>query len=148
MVELKDKLETVVIAVERPAPSSPAGVEADVVSALTNLGYEGRAAENAVERSATRSRHVARTFEKLLRAALQALSQTERTSRANEEIGTESLHRSLSAPETKEWRTRNETDDDGGTGAHCFGAALLMKMRASTPACARSGWMNTSARSA
>jgi Holliday junction DNA helicase RuvA len=74
VLELKDKLETVVIAVEKPAPSTPAGVEADVVSALTNLGYEVRIAEKAVEDA----RHEAGTgnFEKLLRGALQALSQT------------------------------------------------------------------------
>jgi Holliday junction DNA helicase RuvA len=74
VLELKDKLETVVIAVEKPAPSTPAGVEDDVVSALTNLGYEVRIAEKAVEDA----RHEAGTgnFEKLLRGALQALSQT------------------------------------------------------------------------
>src|ERR1700747_47852 len=43
VVELKDKLETVAIEVEKPSAASRAGVEADVVSALTNLGYDGRA---------------------------------------------------------------------------------------------------------
>jgi Holliday junction DNA helicase RuvA len=71
VVELKDKLETVAVETERPA-SSPAGIEADVVSALVNLGYEARLAENAV---AEAKREVgASNFEKLLRAALQALS--------------------------------------------------------------------------
>src|SRR5713226_9457029 len=72
VVELKDKLEAVAIESERPAASSPAGVEADVVSALVNLGYDGRTAESAVgeaKREAGSS-----NFEKLLRAALQALS--------------------------------------------------------------------------
>jgi Holliday junction DNA helicase RuvA len=74
VVELKDKLEAVVIEVERPAASSPAGVEADVVSALVNLGYETRAAEKAVEEAHKETG--AGNFEKLLRGALQALSQS------------------------------------------------------------------------
>ncbi|MBZ5539381.1 MAG: Holliday junction branch migration protein RuvA [Acidobacteriia bacterium] len=73
VVELKDRLEAVTIEQERPA-ASPAGTEADVVSALVNLGYEGRAAEKAVE-EAKREAGTA-NFEKLLRAALQGLSQT------------------------------------------------------------------------
>jgi Holliday junction DNA helicase RuvA len=72
VVELKDKLEAVVIERETK-PASPAGNEADVVSALVNLGYEARVAENAVE-DARREVGVA-NFEKLLRAALQSLSQ-------------------------------------------------------------------------
>ena len=71
VVELKDKLEAVTIAEEK-LPASKAGVEADVVSALTNLGYDGRTAENAVAES-KRSAGVA-SFEKLLKAALQELS--------------------------------------------------------------------------
>jgi Holliday junction DNA helicase RuvA len=72
VVELKDKLETVVIAGEKPAVASPAGVEADVASALINLGYEQRAAESAVA-EAKRTAGTA-NFEKLLRAALHGLS--------------------------------------------------------------------------
>ena len=56
--------------------ASPAGVEADVVSALVNLGYEARVAEKAVEEARKESGVGANNFEKLLRAALQALSQT------------------------------------------------------------------------
>ncbi len=75
VVELKDKLEAVVVMeAERPAASSPAGVEADVVSALINLGYEARVAEKTVEEA--RRESGAANFEKLLRAALQALSQS------------------------------------------------------------------------
>ncbi len=49
VLELKDKLETVVVeSSERLAPASPAGVEADVKSALVNLGYDERTAESAV----------------------------------------------------------------------------------------------------
>jgi Holliday junction DNA helicase RuvA len=73
VVELKDKLDAVSVEpVERPAPSSPAGVEADVVSALVNLGYDARVAEQAAE--AARREAGAANFEKLLRAALVALS--------------------------------------------------------------------------
>src|SRR5262249_1458473 len=73
VVELKDKLETVVVVSgEKPAPASPAGAEADVTSALVNLGYEQRLAESAVA-EAKRSAGTG-NFEKLLRAALQALS--------------------------------------------------------------------------
>src|SRR5260370_1055807 len=48
VVELKDKLEAVAVETEKPAASSPAGIEADVISALVNLGYDARAAETAV----------------------------------------------------------------------------------------------------
>jgi holliday junction DNA helicase RuvA len=72
VVELKDKLDAVTIEVERPAASSPAGIEADVVSALVNLGYEARAAEGAVAEA--RRENGAGNFEKLLRVSLQSLS--------------------------------------------------------------------------
>jgi Holliday junction DNA helicase RuvA len=72
VVELKDKLEAVTVEVERPSATSSAGVEADVVSALVNLGYEARAAEAAVTEVGRESG--AASFEKLLRASLQSLS--------------------------------------------------------------------------
>jgi Holliday junction DNA helicase RuvA len=72
VVELKDKLEIVAVEAERPAAASPAGVEADVISALVNLGYDARAAEGAVG-DAKRVAGAA-NFEKLLRAALQTLT--------------------------------------------------------------------------
>jgi holliday junction DNA helicase RuvA len=72
VVELKDKLEAVAVEAEKPAPSSPAGVEADVLSALVNLGYDARAAESAVDEAKRETG--AGNFEKLLRASLQALS--------------------------------------------------------------------------
>lgn len=72
VVELKDKLDAVAVEAERPAASSPAGVEGDVISALVNLGYDARAAESAV---AEAKREVgSANFEKLLRASLQSLS--------------------------------------------------------------------------
>jgi Holliday junction DNA helicase RuvA len=72
VVELKDKLEAVTVLTEKPVASSPAGVEADVVSALVNLGYDARAAESAVGEAKREAG--AGNFEKLLRAALHALS--------------------------------------------------------------------------
>jgi Holliday junction DNA helicase RuvA len=72
VVELKDKLESVAIEAAKPAAASPAGIEADVVSALVNLGYEGRAAENAVIEA--KQEAGSGSFEKLLRASLQSLS--------------------------------------------------------------------------
>jgi Holliday junction resolvasome RuvABC DNA-binding subunit len=71
-VELKDKLESVALEAGKPAAASPAGVEADVISALVNLGYDARAAENAVG-EAKRETGVG-NFEKLLRAALHSLT--------------------------------------------------------------------------
>lgn len=72
VVELKDKLDAVTVEKERPVPSSPAGIEADVISALVNLGYDAREAENAVN-EAKREAGTA-NFEKLLRGTLQTLS--------------------------------------------------------------------------
>jgi holliday junction DNA helicase RuvA len=72
VVELKDKLEAVVVEAEKPAPASPAGVEADVRSALVNLGYEERVAESAVKEA--RRQAGGANFEKLLREALARLS--------------------------------------------------------------------------
>jgi Holliday junction DNA helicase RuvA len=72
VVELKDKLEAVAIEAEKHAPASPAGVEADVRSALINLGYEERTADSAVAEA--KGEAGAASFEKLLRVALATLS--------------------------------------------------------------------------
>jgi Holliday junction DNA helicase RuvA len=81
VVELKDKLETIAVEAEKPSAASPAGVEADVVSALVNLGYDARAAESAVTEAQREAG--AGSFEKLLRSSLQALSAPKgRSSRA------------------------------------------------------------------
>ena len=81
VVELKDKLEAVAIETAKPAQASPAGIESDVISALINLGYDGRTAEATVGDA---KREVgSANFEKLLRASLQALSTPKgRTTRA------------------------------------------------------------------
>jgi Holliday junction DNA helicase RuvA len=72
VVELKDKLAAVAIEAEKPAAASPAGVEADVKSALVNLGYDERTAEAAVAEA--RRRAGPSGFEQLLRVTLSALS--------------------------------------------------------------------------
>jgi len=73
VVELKDKLETVAVEAEKPVAAAPAGAEADVKSALINLGYEERAAEGAVGEA---KRHAGNSnFETLLRASLAALTE-------------------------------------------------------------------------
>ena len=69
VVELRDKLASVDIT-EAGKPPARSQVEADVASALINLGYEARTVEKTIE-------HVRGTpdsnFESLLRAALQKL---------------------------------------------------------------------------
>jgi Holliday junction resolvasome RuvABC DNA-binding subunit len=57
---------------EARQPVTTTGTAADVVSALLNLGYERRAAEQAVERAGKDG--TPETFEALLRATLQQLS--------------------------------------------------------------------------
>jgi Holliday junction DNA helicase RuvA len=73
VLELRDKLA----ALEGPgrAPVVPAGrtqIEADVISALVNLGYDQRIAEKIIEETGGSSS--AKDFESLLRITLQALS--------------------------------------------------------------------------
>lgn len=71
VVELRDKLAAMEVP-EVEKPTSRSGLEADVVSALLNLGYERRAAEKAVEE--VQRDGAGTTFETLLRATLQQLS--------------------------------------------------------------------------
>jgi len=75
VVELRDKLAAMETPESEPAPSrtGPAG---DVISALLNLGYDRRAAEAAVEdvERGAGGAPGGKTFESLLRAALQQLS--------------------------------------------------------------------------
>jgi len=72
VVELKDKLDSMAVTDQRPVVASPAGVEADVISALTNLGYDARTAESAVAEGKREAGVL--NFEKLLKASLQALT--------------------------------------------------------------------------
>jgi Holliday junction DNA helicase RuvA len=69
VVELRDKLA----AIDMPASGKPATgsqLEADVASALVNLGYDARAVENAVEKARGAG---GADFEALLRTSLQIL---------------------------------------------------------------------------
>ena len=72
VVELKDKLETVAVEAEKPVAASAAGVQADVKSALINLGYDDRTAEAALAEA--KSHAGVGSFEELLRASLTTLS--------------------------------------------------------------------------
>ena len=75
VVELRDKLAAMETSEAARQPVATAGAAADVVSALLNLGYEERAAEQAVERAAKDGAAKSpESFETLLRAALQELS--------------------------------------------------------------------------
>ena len=72
IVELKDRLEAIAKEVDKPAAPSSAGAEADVQSALVNLGYDERTVDKAV--SEAKREAGTSNFEKLLRVALAALS--------------------------------------------------------------------------
>jgi Holliday junction DNA helicase RuvA len=75
VVELRDKLAAMEIPEAARHPVATPGAAADVVSALLNLGYEERAAEQALERAAKNgAAKSSESFETLLRAALQELS--------------------------------------------------------------------------
>jgi len=83
VVELKDRLEA--ISAEVTVAGKPkvvtggvavTDVEADVISALVNLGYDGRASEEAVTEGKRLAGAV--NFEKLLRAALNGMSTTKK----------------------------------------------------------------------
>ena len=71
VVELKDKLEDFAVA---PTPSAIAGPAVDdVLSALTNLGYQRPAAEKAIDQSMAKNKALAADFDGLFRAALKVI---------------------------------------------------------------------------
>jgi Holliday junction DNA helicase RuvA len=79
VVELRDKLTAMAVTAEAEKPASRPQLEADVISALENLGYDRRNSERAVEAARNpdasgRRKH----FEELLRESLQQLSGTAR----------------------------------------------------------------------
>jgi len=80
VVELRDKLAAMEAPETERAPSRT-GAEADAISALLNLGYDRRAAENAVEEA---RRNAPANFEGLLRGALQLISSARRGGRPGE----------------------------------------------------------------
>ena len=69
VVELRDKLAVIDVA-EAGKPSTRSQLEADVASALVNLGYDVKSVERAIEKSRGTGKA---DFENLLRASLQIL---------------------------------------------------------------------------
>ena len=71
VVELKDKLDDFAVA---PSQSIVRGAAAeDVLSALTNLGYQRPAAEKAIEQAITKEAALAADFDGLFRGALKVI---------------------------------------------------------------------------
>jgi holliday junction DNA helicase RuvA len=71
VVELKDKLDDFAVAPVRAAVQG-AAVD-DVLSALTNLGYQRPAAEKAIEQAAAKDTSTTEDFDALFRAALKLI---------------------------------------------------------------------------
>jgi holliday junction DNA helicase RuvA len=71
VVELKDKLDDFAVAPTRPSAQGPA-VD-DVLSALTNLGYQRPAAEKAIEQAIAKDKALAADFDGLFRGALKII---------------------------------------------------------------------------
>jgi Holliday junction DNA helicase RuvA len=71
VVELKDKLDDFAVAPVHSAVAGPA-VE-DVLSALTNLGYQRVAAEKAIAQAVAKDKAVAADFDELFRGALKLI---------------------------------------------------------------------------
>ncbi len=72
VVELKDKLED--MAAAAPAAVISAGPAAeDVLSALTNLGYQRPAAQKAIETAVAKDKSLGEDFDALFRAALKII---------------------------------------------------------------------------
>jgi len=71
VVELKDKLDDFAVA---PAPQGVQGPAVDdVLSALTNLGYQRAAAEKAIEQAIAKDKALAADFDGLFRGALKVI---------------------------------------------------------------------------
>ncbi len=71
VVELKDKLDDFAVP---PAPQAVAGPAVDdVLSALTNLGYQRAAAEKAIEQAISKDKALAADFDGLFRSALKLI---------------------------------------------------------------------------
>ena len=71
VVELKDKLDDFAVAPAQATVRGPA-VE-DVLSALTNLGYQRPAAEKAIENAIAKDKALAADFDALFRGALKVI---------------------------------------------------------------------------
>jgi Holliday junction DNA helicase RuvA len=71
VVELKDKLDDFAVAPSQPSAQGLA-VD-DVLSALTNLGYQRPAAEKAIQQAIAKDKALAADFDGLFRAALMVI---------------------------------------------------------------------------
>jgi holliday junction DNA helicase RuvA len=71
VVELKDKLEDMAVAPVAVVSAGPAGE--DVLSALTNLGYQRPAAQKAIESAVAMDKGLGQDFDALFRAALKII---------------------------------------------------------------------------
>ena len=71
VVELKDKLEDMAVAPAAVVSAGPAAE--DVLSALTNLGYQRPAAQKAIEAAVAKDKSLGGDFDALFRAALKVI---------------------------------------------------------------------------
>jgi Holliday junction DNA helicase RuvA len=71
VVELKDKLEDMAVAPAAVVSVGPAAE--DVLSALTNLGYQRLAAQKAIEAAVEKDKSLGQDFDGLFRAALKVI---------------------------------------------------------------------------
>ena len=71
VVELKDKLEDMAVAPAAVVSAGPAAE--DVLSALTNLGYQRPAAQKAIESAVEKEKSLGQDFDELFRAALKII---------------------------------------------------------------------------
>jgi Holliday junction DNA helicase RuvA len=71
VVELKDKLEDMAVAPAAVVSAGPAAE--DVLSALTNLGYQRPAAQKAIEAAVEKDKLLGQDFDGLFRAALKVI---------------------------------------------------------------------------
>jgi holliday junction DNA helicase RuvA len=69
-VELKDKLEDMATA---PAVVSAGPAAEDVLSALTNLGYQRPGSQKAIETAVEKDKSLGKDFDALFRAALKII---------------------------------------------------------------------------
>lgn len=85
VVELRDKMAAMGVQETEPSSATLSSVAADVVSALLNLGYDKRDAEQAVEQ--VRKDGARDVFEDLLRTSLQHLSAPSRKGAGTPAVG-------------------------------------------------------------
>ena len=71
VVELKDKLDDMAVAPAAVVSAGPAAE--DVLSALTNLGYQRPAAQKAIEAAVEKDKSLGQDFDGLFRAALKVI---------------------------------------------------------------------------